>query len=129
MTTTVDDLVPKLLYIPGLRFRGQIADGDLAIIAHNDLGAVQLTWLCTDDPAPRTGSLSIHSPRSRPLAGLGQSFAKACKVLGGRCYATLSTTTYRRDFRPLLAAGDMRAVCRELAGWHAEAFAGTRVTA
>ncbi|WP_086848366.1 hypothetical protein [Amycolatopsis kentuckyensis] len=129
MTTTVDDLVPKTLFIPGLRFRGQLADGDLSIIAHNDRGAVQLSWLSCGIPAPRTGALIIHSGQPRPQAGLGQSFAKACRVIGGRCYATASTLTYRRDFRQLLADGDMRAVCRELAGWHAEIFAAARVTA
>jgi hypothetical protein len=129
VTTTVDELVPSTFYIPGMSFRGQIADGDVSIVAHNALGAVHLMWLAGDNPAPRTGALLVHSARPRTLAGLGESYAKVCKVLGGRCYATLSTLIYRREFRPLLAAGDMRAVCRELAGWHAEVFAGTRVTA
>ncbi|RSD21973.1 hypothetical protein [Amycolatopsis eburnea] len=129
MTTTADDLVPTTFFIPGLRFRGQLADGDFAIIAHNALGAVELSWLSCGNPAPRSGQLIIHSGQSRTVAGLDESFTKVCKVLGGRCYATTSTARYRETFRPLLATGDMRAVCRELAGWHAEAFAGTRVTA
>jgi hypothetical protein len=50
VTTTVDDLVPKTFYIPGLSFRGQIADGEFSIIAHNANGAVQLSWPVGDDP-------------------------------------------------------------------------------
>lgn len=129
MTTIVDNLVPKTFYIPGLYFRGQIADGDVSIIAHNADGAVHLMWLAGDNPAPHTGALLIHSAQSRTVAGKGESFAKVCKVLGGRCYATADTATYRQTFRQLLLDGDMRAVCRELAGWHGEVFAGTRVTA
>ncbi|MFB9687674.1 hypothetical protein [Amycolatopsis plumensis] len=121
MTTTVDELVPSTFYIPGLSFRGQIADGDLSIIAHNANGAVQLAWTCGDDPAPADGLVTVHSPTSRPV--VAQDFTEDCTVLGGACYATASTTAYIQGFRPLLLGGDMRLVCVLLADWHDECFA------
>ncbi|MGW3992408.1 hypothetical protein ACWEF6_02865 [Amycolatopsis sp. NPDC004772] len=126
MTTTVDTLVPATFYIPGLSFRGQINDGDVSIIAHNANGAIQLAWPAGDDPAPPGGMVTTHSPHRRPGPGVG--FVGNCLVLGGRCWATGSTTAYTDGFRHLLHAGDMRMVCRVLADWHDETFAARPVT-
>lgn len=126
MTTTVDDLVPTTFYIPRLNFRGQIADGELSIIAHNANGAVQLTWPCGDDPAPDGGMVTVHSARPRIAPGVG--FVGNCDLLGGKCWESGSTDAYRSEFRPALSTGDMRLVCVLLAQWHDEAFVAAQVT-
>jgi len=125
VTTTVDDLVPKTFYIPGLSFRGQISDGEVSITAHNANGAVQLSWPVGDDPGPAGGMVTVHSPKSRP--GIPESFVGNCALLGSRCYATASTEAYTNEFRPQLATGDMRLVCVLLAQWHDEVFAAGQV--
>lgn len=121
MTTTVDELVPPSFYVPGLSFRGQIADGDVSIIAHNANGAAQLSWKSGSDPAPAKGMLIVHSPHS--LETRSESITKACAILGGPCFATAFTTLYVDGFRHLLATGNMHAVCDELADWHDAMFA------
>jgi len=126
VTTTVDDLVPKTFYIPGLSFRGQIADGTMSIIAHDANGAVQLAWSCgDDDPAPAAGLVTVHSPLPRVAPGV--AFVGNCVVLGGKCYAAASKAGYTNEFRPVLATGDMRLVCVLLAQWHDEVFAAGQV--
>jgi hypothetical protein len=119
VTTTVDDLVPKTFYIPGLNFRGQVNNVAVSIIAQNANGAVELSWLRGFKPTD-TGSVTVHSTTSRAVA---ESFAQDCMVLGGPCFGQLLTAAFRDQFATPVGIGDMRLVCVLLAQWHDECFA------
>ncbi len=118
--TTLDSLDPDALYVPGLRFWSRTYSGRFAIVAQNVNGAIEL-WHAMRDPD--VGQLLAHSPTPRD----GYDAAAGCVVLGGPCHARESFPAYTHDFRPLLAAGEDKAVLRLLADWHDQTL-GTRVT-
>ena len=124
--TTLDDIRPEMLFVPGLRFWGQARDGRIGIVCQNALGAVEVWTAAGLEYPPPLGEVVSHSPAPRP----GHEMTMGCSVLGGAmCFTRRSLTAYRDVFEPLLRVDDTRAVLAALAQWHDDLFAGTRVTA
>lgn len=120
--STLDTLNTEALYVPGMRFWKKTFERRLGAIAQNANGAIEI-WHALRDA--EVGQVIGHSPK--PLDGY--ELTMECTILGGTCYSKESFTAYSLDFFPLMQAGDDEAVLKQLAAWHDQVFAGTRVTA
>lgn len=121
--TTLDTLNTEALYVPGLRFWSSAEHPSrFGLVAQNARGAVEI-WHARKDPT--VGAVVAHLPQPRE----GYELAMGCTFLGGPCFTRDSFPAYSGDFLPLITAGRDEDVLKQLAAWHDQVFAGTRVTA